>query len=218
MGNVVQVDGRLMVIEYSDLPDDQAKRRNADGSLAIWAGSIAVHVIDLQLLQRLAGTADGAAVPRGAKKVAYIDAAGKPVEPGEPNAVKFERFIFDLMPQARRAIVVEVDRHEAFAPLEEPERSPRRHAGDGPGAIVRVAPPVASSGGCRSGRGRPGGDQPAAGTGCGRVGGQNSTWHTDRRAHVFRASALPEIAKKCHWGGPPPCATIGRHTRNHRRA
>jgi len=42
VGNVVQVDGRLMVIEYSDLPDDVANLRNADGSLSIWAGSIAV--------------------------------------------------------------------------------------------------------------------------------------------------------------------------------
>ena len=54
VGNVVQVDGRLMVIEYSDLPDEAAKRRNADGSLAIWAGSIAVHVMDAALLRRLA--------------------------------------------------------------------------------------------------------------------------------------------------------------------
>ena len=47
VGNVVLVDGRLMVIEYSDLPEDVACRRNADGTLAIWAGSIAVHVFDV---------------------------------------------------------------------------------------------------------------------------------------------------------------------------
>ncbi|MFZ1933998.1 MAG: UTP--glucose-1-phosphate uridylyltransferase, partial [Thermoguttaceae bacterium] len=58
VGNVVQIDGRLMVIEYSDLPDEAANRRNADGSLAIWAGSIAVHVIDAGLLRRTAGGAD----------------------------------------------------------------------------------------------------------------------------------------------------------------
>ena len=33
------------------------------------------------------------------KKVAYVDAAGRRVEPREPNALKFERFIFDLMPR-----------------------------------------------------------------------------------------------------------------------
>ena len=50
VGNVVEVDGRLHVIEYSDLPDEIARRRNSDGSLAIWAGSIAVHVFDVAFL------------------------------------------------------------------------------------------------------------------------------------------------------------------------
>ena len=51
------------------------------------------------------------------KKVAYVDSAGNRIEPAQPNAIKFERFIFDLMPQARKAIVVEVDPASAFAPL-----------------------------------------------------------------------------------------------------
>ena len=45
VGNVVSVDGRLRVIEYSDLPDEAAGRRNPDGSLSLWAGSIAVHAV-----------------------------------------------------------------------------------------------------------------------------------------------------------------------------
>jgi UDP-N-acetylglucosamine/UDP-N-acetylgalactosamine diphosphorylase len=51
------------------------------------------------------------------KKVAHVDATGNRIEPKQPNAIKFERFIFDLMPQARNAIVVEVDPAMAFAPL-----------------------------------------------------------------------------------------------------
>ena len=35
----------------------------------------------------------------------------------QPNAIKFERFIFDLMPHARNAIVVEVDPELAFGPV-----------------------------------------------------------------------------------------------------
>jgi hypothetical protein len=117
LGNVIEADGKLLVIEYSDLPDDAAARRNSDGSLAIWAGSIAVHVIEAALLLRLAGTADGLPFHIARKKVAHVDSSGKPVEPQQPNAIKFERFIFDLMPLARNAIVVEVDRGSAFAPL-----------------------------------------------------------------------------------------------------
>jgi UDP-N-acetylglucosamine/UDP-N-acetylgalactosamine diphosphorylase len=117
VGNVVQVDGRLAVIEYSDLPDEPANRRNSDGSLAIWAGSIAVHVMDAALLRRLASAADGLPFHIAHKKAACVDAAGRRIEPTRPNAIKFERFIFDVMPHARNAIVVEVDPARAFAPL-----------------------------------------------------------------------------------------------------
>ena len=117
MGNVVQVDGRLHMIEYSDLPKKVADRRKPDDSLAIWAGSIAVHVMDLDFLDRLAGTAAGLPFHVARKKVPYIDGSGRRIEPASENALKFERFIFDLLPSASRAIVVEVDPREHFAPL-----------------------------------------------------------------------------------------------------
>src|SRR6056297_189190 len=46
VGNVVLVDGRLQIIEYSDLPEEAALQRDAAGELKLWAGSIAVHVFD----------------------------------------------------------------------------------------------------------------------------------------------------------------------------
>lgn len=117
VGNVVDVDGRLHVIEYSDLPEDVARRRNADGSLEVWAGSIAVHIMDTSMLKRLAESAEGLPFHYASKKVSYIDAAGRVVEPKTPNAIKFERFIFDLMPFSSNAIVVEIDPQEGFGPL-----------------------------------------------------------------------------------------------------
>ena len=117
VGNVVAVDGRLRVIEYSDLPDEIAERRNADGSLAIWAGSIAVHAFAVDFLHRAAANADALPFHRAHKKVAHLGPSGERVEPNRPNAVKFERFIFDLMPWAKNALVVEVDPQEHFGPL-----------------------------------------------------------------------------------------------------
>ncbi len=117
VGNVVSVAGRLHVIEYSDLPDHVAQRRRPDGSLLIRAGSIAVHVIDAAMLERTAAKADALPFHVARKKVPYIDSRGARVEPETPNALKFERFIFDLMPSARNAIVVEVDAARHFAPL-----------------------------------------------------------------------------------------------------
>jgi UDP-N-acetylglucosamine/UDP-N-acetylgalactosamine diphosphorylase len=128
VGNVVLADGAVRVIEYSDLPDDVARRRAADGSLAIWAGSIGVHAIDVAFLERMAARDDALPLHRARKKVPYLDASGQLVKPQEPNAIKFERFIFDLLPAARNAIVVEVDPAEAFAPLKNGLNDPKDNA------------------------------------------------------------------------------------------
>jgi UDP-N-acetylglucosamine/UDP-N-acetylgalactosamine diphosphorylase len=117
VGNVVRVDDRLHVIEYSDLPNEVAERRKPDGSLEIWAGSIAVHAMNLDFLARMADQADAMPFHVAHKKVPFIDAVGKRITPKEPNAIKFERFIFDLLPWAERAVVVEVDPNRHFAPL-----------------------------------------------------------------------------------------------------
>ena len=120
VGNVFQADGRLRVIEYSEFKDldrEIRSKRAADGSPVFWAGSIAVHAFDLALLSRVAGEADAMPFHQARKTVAYVDESGRPVEPQQPNAMKFERFIFDLMPLAERAIVVEVDPRRHFAPL-----------------------------------------------------------------------------------------------------
>ena len=102
VGNVVKVGDHLMVIEYSDLSDVAANRRNADGSLAIWAGSIAVHVFDAAMLRKLSTSAESLPFHIARKKVVHIDASGNRVTPSEPNAIKFERFIFDLLPSVEK--------------------------------------------------------------------------------------------------------------------
>jgi len=120
VGNVVQIDGRTQVIEYSDFPDDVAGRRNADGSLRFWAGSIAIHVFGAEFLRRASRNQTSLPFHVARKKVPYVDEQGRHVEPAQPNALKFERFIFDLMPLAQRPLVVEGDPAKVFAPLKNP--------------------------------------------------------------------------------------------------
>ena len=48
VGNVVSVDGNMMVIEYTDLPEEFARKTNTDGSLKLWAGNLAVHAFDFE--------------------------------------------------------------------------------------------------------------------------------------------------------------------------
>lgn len=121
MGVIVRLDGRTGVVEYSDLPDELAQERDADGELTYWAGSIAVHCIEVAFADRL--THGGLRLPyhRAVKKVPHVDAEGRPVEPEEPNAVKFETFLFDALPHADRTVTVEARREEEFSPIKNAE-------------------------------------------------------------------------------------------------
>jgi UDP-N-acetylglucosamine/UDP-N-acetylgalactosamine diphosphorylase len=117
LGIFAMIDDRLQVIEYSDLPDDVAKKRTSDGSLEFWAGSIAVHMFSVAFLERALALKDALPFHIARKKVPYIGDDGQLVEPGEPNALKFERFIFDLLPHANNPFVVEYAESDVFAPL-----------------------------------------------------------------------------------------------------
>lgn len=116
MGVLVEVDGRTQIIEYSDMPDDVTSQRE-NGQLRFWAGNTAMHVFRRAFLEEL--LADELSLPfhRAHKKVPYCDESGNVVEPDQPNAWKFERFIFDALPKARTALVVEANRAEEFNPV-----------------------------------------------------------------------------------------------------
>ena len=110
VGVFVEVEGKPQVLEYTELPKELAERRTADGRLEIWAGSIAIHLFDVEFLARLASTGRMLPYHRAIKKVPCIDDHGEVVKPEAPNAIKFEMFIFDAIPLARRVWAVETDR------------------------------------------------------------------------------------------------------------
>lgn len=117
MGVVVGVDGGTRIIEYSDLPEDLACETDDRGDLRFWAGSTAIHAFRVDFLERMSRDADSLPYHIARKKVAHIDEAGNPVQPAFPNAWKFERFIFDILPRAKNALVMEVDRATEFLPV-----------------------------------------------------------------------------------------------------
>jgi UDP-N-acetylglucosamine/UDP-N-acetylgalactosamine diphosphorylase len=122
-GNIVAVEDHLEVIEYSELPETLARETGPDGQLRFWAGSIAVHVFSRGLLEDAARQRDWLPFHRARKQVPLMDHEGHRQEPATANAVQFERFIFDLLPRARNALVVEVERASAFAPVKNPDGS-----------------------------------------------------------------------------------------------
>jgi UDP-N-acetylglucosamine/UDP-N-acetylgalactosamine diphosphorylase len=111
------VVGRAQIIEYSDLPAEMAQERDNRGRLKYWAGNTAIHVFSRNFLDRLARERIELPLHRAIKKVPFLDETGRRVDPETEIGIKFERFIFDVLPLARRALVVEASRDEEFCPL-----------------------------------------------------------------------------------------------------
>lgn len=120
---VVTVDkGRHRIIEYSDLPPEEAERRDPSGELHHWAGSIAIHVFHLPFFRRVATGARSAAgihLPFhiAKKKIPSVDSEGRPTE---VEGRKYETFVFDALPFAERVLNLEVVREREFAPIKNP--------------------------------------------------------------------------------------------------
>jgi len=117
VGNFVIGDDKLMVIEYSDLPDELAHAQNPDGSRKFDAGSIAIHILSRNFVERI--TEGDLKLPyhRALKKVPYVDSNGNRFKPTEPNAIKLEQFVFDAIPLAQNPIVLQTRREEEFSPV-----------------------------------------------------------------------------------------------------
>lgn len=117
VGNFCLADGKVTVIEYSDLSESDAQKRNPDGSLVFGLGSIAIHIISCSFIEKL--NAKGFSLPlhRAVKKIPHVDSTGALVEPDEPNGVKLESFVFDALPLASKSIILETLRSEEFGPV-----------------------------------------------------------------------------------------------------
>ena len=136
------VDGRCASIEYSDLPDElAAEPTSRTARLRFWAGSPAIHVFDVDFLDRV--TADAAACRSTSPARRCRTRRPEPAQRRQPateNALKFERFIFDVLPLAERWMVVETAPARGVRAAEERDRA--RLAGDGRAAPIATWPPT----------------------------------------------------------------------------
>ncbi len=124
VGHFCTQGGKLVVVEYSDLPMALQKEMDpATGQLRYRAGSIAIHILNTDFIRRMAGAGEGVSLPfhRADKKIPTVDASGKPVKPEKPNGVKFELFVFDALPFSKNPVVIETRRADDFSPVKNAE-------------------------------------------------------------------------------------------------
>ena len=109
------------MVEYTELSRDQKHATLPDGELQFKFGNVAIHIFDLDFMQREADA--DLPLHRAHKKVPFCDDRGQTVKPEQPNAYKFEKFIFDALPDAANPLVLAFAREDEFAPVKNAEGS-----------------------------------------------------------------------------------------------
>ena len=107
------------MVEYTEMTDEQCTRKGKDGKLYFLYGSPAIHVFNRAFLEREA--LKPMPLHLAHKKIAMVDAKGKVVKPTEPNGYKFEKFIFDILPDAKKAAFLAFDQKDEFSPVKNAE-------------------------------------------------------------------------------------------------
>jgi UDP-N-acetylglucosamine/UDP-N-acetylgalactosamine diphosphorylase len=113
VGHLVRLGNHDVIIEYTELTPEQTRSKDAQGELVYRWGSPAIHCWSVDFLSRLATSGYRLPLHRSSKPLkAWID--GKVTE---VKGWKAERFIFDLIPQARTSFGLAIIREEEFAPV-----------------------------------------------------------------------------------------------------
>ncbi len=110
---------KVGVIEYTEISDELAQIRDKYGALVYGDANAIFHLYNIKGLEKVSDLR----LPyhTAVKKAKYIDKNGKLVEPKEPNAYKFELFIFDSYEMLGDVVVLRVKREEEFAPIKNAE-------------------------------------------------------------------------------------------------
>ena len=123
VGHFCVYEGRLCVIEYSDLPHSYQEMVDGNGKLKFIAGSVAIHILDVDFVEKKGGDDSAIKLPFHVafKKVPYLDESGNTVKPESPNGYKYEMFVFDALESAKNPLVLEGLREDEFSAIKNKE-------------------------------------------------------------------------------------------------
>lgn len=113
-------EGRLCIVEYTEIPARLAQAYDAHGELVFCHGNPGLFLWSRDFVERQAERRD-LPLHRAHKRIAHLDASGQHISPTVPNGYKLETFALDTLPTAACAILVVCDRAEEFAPVKQAE-------------------------------------------------------------------------------------------------
>ena len=119
VGVFCKKDRKPSVIEYSEISNELAEAVDEKGELLFGESHILCNQFNIKILEELAKNKLPYHV--AFKKATYMDEKGNIISPTEPNAYKFEAFIFDAFSSIPEMLVMRVKREEEFAPVKNAE-------------------------------------------------------------------------------------------------
>lgn len=115
VGVFCKINGIPKVIEYTELPEKMAEEIDENGQLNYGEVNILSHLFNIKALEILAD--ENLPYHTAYKKSNYINENGEFIEVTNPNAYKFESYIFDGFSFFNDMSILRVKREEEFAPI-----------------------------------------------------------------------------------------------------
>lgn len=115
VGVFCKINGKPKVIEYTELPEKMAIMQDEKGELIYGEVNILSHLYSIKALEELSNVKLPYHV--AFKKSGYLDENQNFIEVTEPNAYKFESFIFDAFENYGDMSILRVKREDEFAPI-----------------------------------------------------------------------------------------------------
>ena len=108
-------NGKPSVIEYTEISKEMAEKKDANENLEFGESHMNCNLFHIDAIEEI--SKDKLPYHTAYKKIEYLGKDGEVVTPEEPNAYKFEAFLFDAFQDLDDMIVLRVKREEEFAPI-----------------------------------------------------------------------------------------------------
>lgn len=115
VGVFCKKNGRPYVIEYTEISKEMSEQRNENGELVFGESHIITNLFNIKAIELL--SKDKLPYHSAFKKAKYKNKNGEIIDAKEPNAYKFESFIFDAFEKLDDMAILRVKREEEFAPV-----------------------------------------------------------------------------------------------------
>ena len=115
VGVFCKKNGKPSVVEYTEITDEMAEQQDENGELVYGESHILCNLFNINCLEEIGK--NKLPYHSAFKKATYRKENGEIVVPTEPNAYKFEAFIFDAFEKLDDMVILRVKREEEFAPV-----------------------------------------------------------------------------------------------------